>query len=129
VITVKHGNDILMAFFTNAGTTTSMTFPNHYLAIHTQDPTDLGLASTELSGGAYTRQQIHWTSAVNKTVSNNSQLIFNGLPAATATYWGIWNAATGGQVLFVIPIPTPIVVGSGGTIIVPTADVAIQFVT
>jgi hypothetical protein len=76
-----------------------------YLALFTSDPTDAG-TGTEVSGGAYTRQEIAFGAASSGTSSTTADIAF---PVATAnwgnvTHIGIYDAATAGNLLFHGPL-------------------------
>jgi hypothetical protein len=94
-----------------------------YISLHTADPTDAG-TGTEVTGGSYARVQrnpsdANWSagSATDGTTDNVGDLIF---PAPTAnwgtiTHFGIWDAATGGNLLCHGAMTTPRAVNSGDT--------------
>ena len=72
-----------------------------YLALHLGDPTSAGLSSTELSGGSYRRQRITFAEPVLEGTefytTNRSLITFIGLPNSVVTYFGIWDAESGGR--------------------------------
>lgn len=92
-----------------------------YVALHTADPTDAGTGA-EVSGGAYARVQrnpgdANWTagSPTDGVTKNAADIVF---PAPTAnwgsiTHWGIWDAATAGNLIAYGPMVTPRTVNSG----------------
>jgi hypothetical protein len=72
-----------------------------YVALFTSDPTDAG-TGTEVSGGGYARQAVTFNAPSNGQVTNASDILF---PIATAswgtvTHVGIYDAQTGGNLLF-----------------------------
>lgn len=72
-----------------------------YVALFTSDPTDAG-TGTEVSGGGYARQSVTFNAPSNGQVTNAADILF---PVATAswgtvTHVGIYDAATGGNLLF-----------------------------
>jgi hypothetical protein len=72
-----------------------------YVALFTSDPTDAG-TGTEVSGGGYARQPITFNAPSNGQVTNAADILF---PIATAswgtvTHVGIYDAQTGGNLLF-----------------------------
>jgi hypothetical protein len=109
----------------------SFTAPaNIYVSLHTASPTDAG-GGTEVTGGSYARVQIvtslaNWsgTQSAGSTVassgtggasSNNGAVTF---PAPTAnwgsiTHFGIWDAASGGNLLVHAALTTPKTVNNG----------------
>lgn len=97
---------------------------NTYVALHSSNPTNTGLSTTEIVGGSYIRQLTTWTIPTIRTIINNSAITFNNLPACTVSYLALWDASTGGNCLYSLAI-TPIVVTAGGTLVIPTSDLAI----
>jgi len=73
-------NAVLDAFF---GVGTVM------MSLHTADPGTTG--ANEVTGGAYSRQQVSYGSAANGSIKNISTATFAGLPAATITHAGFWK--------------------------------------
>jgi len=72
-----------------------------YVALFTSDPTDAN-TGTEVSGGGYARQPVTFNAPTNGQVTNASDILF---PVATAswgtvTHVGIYDAQTGGNLLF-----------------------------
>jgi hypothetical protein len=89
---------------------------NLYVSLHTADPTDAG-SGTEVSGGAYARAQLNpsdtnWTATQGGTsgassgtggLTDNAVVITFPTPSANwgvCTHFGIWDAATTGNLLF-----------------------------
>lgn len=58
--------------------------------------------TTEVSGGAYARKAMNFPAATTGTVSNSADVIFDVATAnwGTINYFGIWDAPTGGNLLF-----------------------------
>jgi hypothetical protein len=86
-----------------------------YVALYTSNPTDLN-TGTEVSGGGYARQPITFGANADVTIntekykqtSNNANVSF---PQATAnwgivTHFGIFDAASGGNLLDYDPLTT-----------------------
>nr|WP_315022881.1 hypothetical protein [uncultured Aminipila sp.] len=76
----------------------------HYLALYISDPTDAD-TGTEVSGGGYTRKQTTFgapTQVGGKGVISNNQKIEYDIATTDwgkIAYWGIRDAATGGNLL------------------------------
>lgn len=113
-------NSILTNRFTN-GTT--------YLALHTADPTNAGLANTELTvltAPTYTRKAVTWSTASNRSVMNSAIINWSGLPILSIGYLACWDAVTGGNMLAVFPCARPLsVTTSGGSIYLPLHSVTV----
>lgn len=72
-----------------------------YLAIFTTNPTDAN-SGTEVSGSGYARQEITFSAASSGTASNSTEETFtaSGGNFGTVTHWGIFDASSGGNLLF-----------------------------
>ncbi len=98
-----------------------------YLALFTTDPTDDG-SGTEVSGGSYARQRIYADGAGSPafalaavdgdgySVQNAAVVNFPTATAAwgTITHVGLFDALTGGNLLWHGPLTEPQVIGNGG---------------
>lgn len=76
-----------------------------YLALFTADPTDNNVTANEVTGSWYGRVATgSWAAATGtgNTTSNNNQILFNAVTgsAITVTHWGIYDAASGGNLLY-----------------------------
>lgn len=97
-----------------------------YLALHTSDPTVLGLLTTEVSGGGYSRQVVTFGAPSGKTcVSTNAQ-VFPGMPVVVVTYLAVWDSSSAGNLLFTIQLSTPITTFLSGQFQVAPGDVAVS---
>jgi hypothetical protein len=99
-----------------------------YLALFTVAPTDAG-GGTEVSGGGYARQAFTLTPASGGTSSNSADIVF---PTATADWGtivavGIFDAATGGNLLMWGNLTTSKTVNSGDTFKINAGDLNISF--
>lgn len=96
-----------------------------YLALHNADPTVLNDAGTEFAGNGYTRQPVTFTAPGAKTTGQADEVRFSALPDDTLAWYGVHTALSGGNLLFAVPRPTPLVVASDEEHIVPVADIAL----
>jgi hypothetical protein len=69
-----------------------------FLALYTSNPGPTNTGA-EASGGSYARQAITLSAASGAATSNTNEIVFTGLPGATITHWGIFNASTSGDFL------------------------------
>ncbi|MCG6183330.1 phage tail fiber protein [Anoxybacillus sp. LAT_26] len=97
-----------------------------YLALFTSDPTDAN-TGTEVTGGAYQRQQITFGAPTNGMVSNSNEILF---PVATAnwgtiTHIGIFDAATGGNLLFYGAVTTSKTISTNDQLKINAGDISI----
>lgn len=86
-----------------------------YVALFTEDPTDAGVGA-ELADSGYVRQRAHntvpsdgFTAPSNGSGSNTRNLIFPAIvdEQVTVTHWGIFDAQTGGNLLYHAPMLNP----------------------
>jgi hypothetical protein len=97
-----------------------------YLALFTSDPTDAN-TGTEVTGGAYQRQQITFNAPTDGMVSNSNEILF---PVATAnwgtiTHIGIFDAATGGNLLFYGAVITSKTISTNDQLKINVGDISI----
>lgn len=97
---------------TNAGEDKVLTLVKddgpYYLALFTVAPTETG-GGTEVSGGAYARQSVTFGTPSSGTMTNSAAIEF---PTATANWgtavaWGLFDAETGGELVWFGEITTP----------------------
>jgi hypothetical protein len=97
-----------------------------YLAAFTVAPTDAG-GGTEVSGGSYTRQTIAFAAPSGNQVTNSADILF---PIATVSWgtlihFGIFDAASGGNLLYHTPMTASRIIGIGDQLRVPTAQLIV----
>lgn len=88
---------------------TSFTAPaTPYVALFVSDPGEAG-AGTEVSGGAYTRKAATFAAPSNGVTETTADLVFNQATAdwGTVGYFAIFDASTGGNMLFHGALVTP----------------------
>jgi hypothetical protein len=102
---------------------------NPYVSLHTADPTDAG-TGTEVSGGSYAR-----TTASFATASGTSGLVATDadvtFPTATATWgtvgWiGLWDAASGGNMLYHTALDASKTIDSGDIFKITTGNLTVE---
>lgn len=119
----------------NALVNTAYTPPTTvYLALFTAAPTDQG-GGTEVTttGTAYARQAITFGAAVDNGSSAGAYVTNTGavtFAQATANYgtitsWGIYDASTGGNLLYYGNLGTSVAVNSGNQYTVPASSITI----
>jgi hypothetical protein len=107
--------------------------PALYLALLTADPTEAGLLTSEVSGGAYARQPLSGVmgAADSSGVSVNTTGINYG-PATTdwgtVTFFGIMDSATPGAGNMIVPgVPaTPRTITVGQPLQIPAGRLRLQ---
>lgn len=113
----------------------AFTAPSTYVALFTSDPTDAG-TGTEVSGGSYARVQVnqdgatqpYWNtiadSGSTKLADNNGAITFPTATASwgTVTHVGVFDAATGGNLLYHGSLSASKTVGDGDTFEIADGD-------
>ena len=97
------------------GKTTYTKPTNTYIGLLTGDPTVAGLLTQEVTGGSYARVQVTWATASNGLIKNSALITFPAMPSANIKYWGVFDAATNGNLLEYFPFEVPLVIPSGLT--------------
>lgn len=83
---------------------------NLYLALLASSPTIDNTAAGEPSGGGYARATIAktaWTVDAAGTARNNATVTITALPVGNYAHWGLFDAATGGNLVFFDALPFP----------------------
>jgi hypothetical protein len=98
-----------------------------YVALFTSDPTDAG-TGTEVSGGGYARQPVTFNAPSNGQVTNAADILF---PIATAswgtvTHVGIYDAVTGGNLLFHGALTTSKTISANDQLKIAAGDLSIS---
>ena len=91
-----------------------------YVSLHTADPTDAG-TGTEASGGSYARKSVtnNSTNFPSGNPKSNGTAITFATPSAgwgTVTHFGIWDASSGGNLLYYGALGTSKTINSGDTV-------------
>ena len=108
---------------------TAYTAPaNVYVALFTSDPTDAG-TGTQVSGGSYARVVATFTapSGTGGSITNNADITF---PTATGSWglvgWiGIFDALTGGNMLYYTPLDAAKQVDTGDVFRIVTGNLSV----
>ena len=100
---------------------------NVYLALFTSDPTDAN-TGTEVSGGGYERQKVTFGTASGGTVTNTKDVVFPETTAAwgTVTHFGLYDAATGGNLLFHGALPYSVDVEASQQIVIRAGNLSVS---
>jgi hypothetical protein len=114
--------EILDHVFAGAAYTAPST---HYLALFTAAPGETG-GGTEVSGGAYVRQSVAFTTSGN-TTSNNAAVEFPTASASwgTVTHVGVFDASSSGNLMAYATLSASKAIASGDVFRVPNADLDI----
>ena len=75
-----------------------------HLALFTAAPTEAG-GGTEVTGGGYARKAIAFAAGAAGANSTAVSFVATGAPFGTIVAWGLFDAATLGNLLIYFPIP------------------------
>jgi hypothetical protein len=97
-----------------------------YLAAFTVAPTDAG-GGTEVSGGAYTRQTLAFAAPSGNQVANSADILFPIATVAwgTVVHFGIFDAVSGGNMLYHTPFTASRTIDVGDQLRVPTGQLIV----
>lgn len=84
-----------------------------YVSLHSRNPGPKGAG--EVDGGKYTRQSISFGAPSEGVCTNDDDVVFPGMPPEKITHVGVWDAKTGGHLLYGLELPTPVEFMSGDT--------------
>lgn len=106
--------------------TASYTMPDDvYVALYTVAPGEAG-GGTEVTGGSYARQIATFSAAASGATSNDSNIDFTNMPAATTVAIGIFDALTSGNLLLYGSLTTNKTTDAGDTLRIATGDLDIS---
>lgn len=87
---------------------------NVYVALFTAAPSDSG-GGTEVAGGSYARQTSTWAAASGGATANSASINFPNMPACTVTHVALFDAVSGGNMLYHGALTASQVVAAGNT--------------
>ena len=99
-----------------------------YVGLFTGNPGEDG-NGPELIGNGYARKQASFAIPVDGVALNDADVIFDPATSnwATVTHLAIYDAPTGGHVLFYGALSAPITISSGNNFRLPTGNLAVGF--
>ena len=106
--------------------TTTYTKPSAvYVALYTVAPSDAG-GGTEVTGGSYARQTATFTASSGGATSNDANIDFTNMPAATVVAIGIHDNVSAGNLLLWGTLTTNKTTDAGDTLRIATGDLDIS---
>lgn len=101
--------------------------PNLFVALHTQDPTEVGNIG-ELSGNGYARQSITFQNEGGGIFSNSGQLVFtaSGGNWGSITHTSIWDASSAGNPLYYGALTTPRTINDTESLVIAIGNLTVQ---
>ena len=106
---------------------TAYTAPtNIYVSLHTADPGTTG--ANEAAGGSYARQigTSAFAAASAGSKASNAVIEFAGMPAATLTHVGVWDASSAGNFLVGGALSASKTTNSGDTFRLPSGQLTVS---
>lgn len=113
-------NKLLSEVLTNVGYTGPTTV---YAALFSVDPQQGGI---EFSGGSYARQVVTFSAPVSGSTTNTNTPSFVSLPAGSANYVGLYDAISGGNLLYSQLVSNPKTVPAGGSILFAIGSIVVK---
>lgn len=102
-----------------------------YLALFVADPTDSNVTANEVTAGWYARQSITGWSApgTSSSTSNSNTISFSVVTAnaVTLTHWGIYDAATSGNLLCSGALASPKTLNVDDQFVVDPGELVLDF--
>lgn len=103
---------------------------NLYLALFTSDPTDNNVTANEVAGAWYARQLTGaWAAPVGSgnSTSNNNQIQYSAVTGSSVTvsHWGIYDAATSGNLLYCGALSASKTLNVGDVLVIAASQLAI----
>lgn len=97
-----------------------------YVALHTADPQD-DASGAEVSGGSYARTSATFGAPSDGSSTTTADITFPTATASwgTVTHIGIWNASSGGQLLYHTPLDTSKAIDSGDVFKILTGNLTV----
>ena len=106
--------------------TTTYTKPTSvYVGLLTVSPTE-STNGTEVTGGSYSRKIQTFPASVNGFTANSANIDFASMPACTVVAYGIYDAATLGNLLMYTTLSEPRTVTAGSTLRIVTGDLTVS---
>lgn len=99
---------------------------NAWVSLHYESPSLGGLGLGEIHGGGYLRKQVTFSTPSARTIWSLTNVKFTGLPANRLTHFGIWNAANKGRIQASGPLPTEVIIASGGGYLLAEGKLALS---
>ena len=96
-----------------------------YIALYTAAPNDAG-CGTEATGGSYARQTATFSAASGGATSNDTNIDFASMPAATIVAIGVHDAITSGNLLVWGTLSSNKALDAGDTLRIATGDLDIS---
>lgn len=98
--------------------------PNVFLALFSTSTDDDG-SGTEAAGGSYSRQAVTLSAASGGATASTNTITYVNMPAGSWTNAALFDASSGGNMLWHGPLPSPRITSGGQTIQIGVGDIVI----
>jgi hypothetical protein len=102
---------------------------NVYVGLHTGSPGDDGLGGNEVSGNGYARKEATFAAASDGSASTNATITFDAASGGnwgTISHIGIYDASSGGNLLFHGGVTTSKTIEDGDTFQISSGNLTIS---
>jgi hypothetical protein len=97
-----------------------------WVSLHYSDPKVDGNYASEVFGGSYGRVRAEFSAPDARAIFNGEDIIFRGMPTIQVTHVGAWDAQYNGNMLYSVPLATPVTVLAGNSYRVGAESLAIS---
>ena len=100
-----------------------------WISLHYDSPELDGLGGSEISGGGYARYKMIWSEPTNRIIWSVDNATFTGLISTQVSHFGVWNAATQGNMFAFgrVPGTKPALILQGQGYSLRAGDIAISY--
>jgi hypothetical protein len=100
-----------------------------YVAIFNGDPTAAGTGGTEVSGTISDgRKAVSFGTVTARAVANDANIDFGAAAASgTITHGALFDAATGGNMLYFTPLTNTRTIALGDPVVIPAGDLNVNY--
>lgn len=106
------------------GTTTFTKPTTIYVGLYTVSPSDAA-GGTEVAGGSYARNSTTFAAASGGSATNNASIDFTNMPGCTIVAVGVFDALSGGNLLFWSTLDTNRTIVAGDTVRINTGALVV----
>lgn len=100
-----------------------------YASLHAADPGLTGASEIAAGANAYARQAVSMGPASAGALASDAVLTWANTPDVTITHVGVWDAATGGNFLYSLPLSPPTTTKNldpGDTFTIPVSNLNVS---
>jgi len=117
------GNYLQTALLRALFSAVAFSVASRYFSLHSRNPGAHGYY--ELAGGTYQRQPVTFDASSGRCCVSSAQVSVT-VPASEIYYWGLWDAASGGNFLLGGQIDQPVTSEAGDVVLFPAGEIAVS---